>query len=70
MKTFEFLIISTNLSEHFSLIEIKKKNCENANAEQLINAPIENSFHGHYNVCMENVETFICMIHTYHLGLK
>lgn len=25
LKTFEFLIISTNLSEHFSLIEIKKK---------------------------------------------
>lgn len=24
LKTFEFLIISTNLSEHFSLIEIKK----------------------------------------------
>lgn len=39
LKTFEFLIISTNLSEHFSLIEIKKKICENANAEQLINAP-------------------------------
>lgn len=39
LKTFIFLIISTNLSEHFSLIEIKKKICENANAEQLINAP-------------------------------
>lgn len=24
LKTFEFLTISTNLSEHFSLIEIKK----------------------------------------------
>lgn len=39
LKTFEFLTISTNLSEHFSLIQIKKKNCENANAEQLINVP-------------------------------
>lgn len=39
LKTFEFLTISTNLSEHFSLIQIKKKNSENANAEQLINAP-------------------------------
>lgn len=39
LKTFEFLTISTNLSEHFSLIQIKKKICENANAEQLINAP-------------------------------
>lgn len=25
LKTFEFLTISTNLSEHFSLIQIKKK---------------------------------------------
>lgn len=25
LKTFEFLTISTNFSEHFSLIEIKKK---------------------------------------------
>lgn len=38
LKTFEFLTISTSLSEHFSLIQIKK-NCENANAEQLINVP-------------------------------
>lgn len=30
----------------------------------------QNSFHGHYNVCMENVETFICMILAHQLGLK